>query len=111
VHVAQPPLSRAISRLERRLGVVLLERTGRPVSLTPAGEALLREARRVLEPGRREISDFSREEALLREARRVLELCGVGLLRVDRNERGGGALRCAHHVARKPALDAFSERC
>lgn len=47
--IAQPPLSRAISRLERRLGVVLLERTSRRVSLTPAGEELLREARRVLE--------------------------------------------------------------
>jgi DNA-binding transcriptional LysR family regulator len=47
--IAQPPLSRAISRLERRLGVVLLERTSRRVSLTPAGEALLLEGRGVLE--------------------------------------------------------------
>jgi DNA-binding transcriptional LysR family regulator len=47
--VAQPPLSRAISRLERRLGVVLLERTSRRVALTPAGETLLREGRGVLE--------------------------------------------------------------
>jgi DNA-binding transcriptional LysR family regulator len=47
--IAQPPLSRAISRLERRLGVVLLERTSRRVSLTPAGETLLLEGRRVLE--------------------------------------------------------------
>jgi DNA-binding transcriptional LysR family regulator len=47
--IAQPPLSRAIGRLERRLGVVLLERTSRRVSLTPAGEALLLEGRAVLD--------------------------------------------------------------
>lgn len=41
--IAQPPLSRAISRLERRLGVTLLERTSRRVVLTPAGETLLAE--------------------------------------------------------------------
>jgi DNA-binding transcriptional LysR family regulator len=47
--IAQPPLSRAISRLERRLGVSLLQRTTRRVSLTRAGEELLHEARRALE--------------------------------------------------------------
>jgi DNA-binding transcriptional LysR family regulator len=41
--IAQPPLSRAIARLERRLGVRLLERTSRRVTLTPAGETLLAE--------------------------------------------------------------------
>lgn len=46
--IAQPPLSRAIQRLERRLGVRLLERTPRQVSLTPAGEVLLNEGRKVL---------------------------------------------------------------
>jgi DNA-binding transcriptional LysR family regulator len=47
--IAQPPLSRAISRLERRLGVVLLNRTSRRVTLTPAGQALLSEGRRALD--------------------------------------------------------------
>lgn len=46
--IAQPPLSRAIKRLERRLGVTLLERTSRHVALTPAGEALLRDGARTL---------------------------------------------------------------
>ncbi|WP_370946702.1 LysR family transcriptional regulator [Amycolatopsis sp. cg5] len=46
--MAQPPLSRAIRQLERRLGVVLLERSSRKVSLTPAGEVLLVEGRAVL---------------------------------------------------------------
>ncbi len=42
--IAQPPLSRAIQQLERRLGVTLLERSGRGVQLTAAGSVLLREA-------------------------------------------------------------------
>ncbi|GAA2704705.1 LysR family transcriptional regulator [Actinoplanes palleronii] len=47
--IAQPPLSRAISQLERRLGVPLLERTSRGATLTDAGSVLLREARAVLD--------------------------------------------------------------
>lgn len=46
--IAQPPLSRAISRLERRIGVRLLDRTSRRVSLTPAGQAFLDASRGVL---------------------------------------------------------------
>ena len=46
--IAQPPLSRAIAQLERRLGVALLERTTRSVGLTEAGEVLLREGRAAL---------------------------------------------------------------
>ncbi|WP_207400552.1 LysR family transcriptional regulator [Actinomadura roseirufa] len=47
--IAQPPLSRAIGRLERRVGVPLLERDSRRVALTPAGEVFLTESRRALE--------------------------------------------------------------
>jgi DNA-binding transcriptional LysR family regulator len=46
--IAQPPLSRAISRLERRMGVRLLERTSRRVALTPAGKVFLAESRKAL---------------------------------------------------------------
>lgn len=46
--IAQPPLSRAVTRLERRLGVRLLERTSQKVSLTAAGEVLLHEGRKAL---------------------------------------------------------------
>ncbi|MEV4143244.1 LysR family transcriptional regulator [Amycolatopsis sp. NPDC049691] len=45
---AQPPLSRTIARLERRLGVALLERTSRKVTLTEAGSVLLAEGRTIL---------------------------------------------------------------
>jgi LysR family transcriptional regulator, benzoate and cis,cis-muconate-responsive activator of ben and cat genes len=47
--IAQPPLSRAIRQLERRLGVALLERTSRSVALTDAGSVLLREGRAALD--------------------------------------------------------------
>ncbi|TWE20280.1 LysR family transcriptional regulator [Kitasatospora atroaurantiaca] len=47
--IAQPPLSRAIHQLERRLGAGLLERTSRTVTLTEAGSVLLREARAALD--------------------------------------------------------------
>ncbi|WP_279395518.1 LysR family transcriptional regulator [Thermobifida halotolerans] len=47
--IAQPPLSRAIRQLERRLGTALLDRTSRTVALTGAGTVLLAEARAALE--------------------------------------------------------------
>ncbi|WP_157518659.1 LysR family transcriptional regulator [Herbidospora mongoliensis] len=47
--MAQPPLSRAIQQLERRLGVSLLDRNRRGVSLTGAGQVLLYEGRAALE--------------------------------------------------------------
>jgi DNA-binding transcriptional LysR family regulator len=48
LEIAQPPLSRAIARLERQLGVTLLERTSRKVTLTGAGAVLLSEGREIL---------------------------------------------------------------
>lgn len=47
--ITQPPLSRAVAQLERRLGVVLLERSSRGVALTAAGAVLLREGRAALD--------------------------------------------------------------
>lgn len=46
--IAQPALSQQIQALERELGVTLFERTSRHVRLTPAGEALLVRAERIL---------------------------------------------------------------
>ena len=46
--ITQPPLSRAIAHLERRVGVPLLERTTRQVRLTAAGEVFLAECRTLL---------------------------------------------------------------
>lgn len=50
LHMTQPPLSQAIQQLEAALGgVPLFARTSRSVALTPAGAALLPEARRILQ--------------------------------------------------------------
>jgi DNA-binding transcriptional LysR family regulator len=46
--IAQPALSKAVRRLESRLGVGLLHRTSRHVALTAAGEALLHHGRYAL---------------------------------------------------------------
>jgi DNA-binding transcriptional LysR family regulator len=46
--MTQPPLSRQIQKLERAVGVQLLARDNRRVTLTPAGQVFLIEARRLL---------------------------------------------------------------
>ena len=54
--IAQPPLSQQIQRFERGIGAQLFERTRRSVRLTPAGEALLPEAREILSRADRALS-------------------------------------------------------
>jgi DNA-binding transcriptional LysR family regulator len=44
LHLAQPALSQAITHLESQLGIILLERQARGVSLTPAGELFFAKA-------------------------------------------------------------------
>ena len=48
LHIAQPPLSHAIRKIESELGTQLLERTSRTVKATPAGRIFAEEARKVL---------------------------------------------------------------
>ncbi len=49
LHMTQPPLSQTIQSLETSVGTPLFIRTKRSVALTPAGLALLPEARRILQ--------------------------------------------------------------
>lgn len=84
-------LSKLVARLEERLGVSLIKRTTRRLSLTPEGEAYLRRARRIVE----DIEIAEREVAGFRERPR-------GLLRVN----------CGHAFAIHqliPALPEFSQ--
>src|ERR671916_196873 len=48
LHIAQPALSQQIKRLEDEVGLALVDRTTRHVSLTPAGEVLAGRARRAV---------------------------------------------------------------
>jgi LysR family hydrogen peroxide-inducible transcriptional activator len=48
-HVSQPTLSAQLKKLEEYLGVQLIERAPKRVSLTAAGEEIVERARRVIE--------------------------------------------------------------
>jgi DNA-binding transcriptional LysR family regulator len=48
LHMAQPPLSKQIKRLEGELRVQLFDRPGRGVQLTEAGQLLLQQAQHIL---------------------------------------------------------------
>ena len=60
LHMAQPGLSQQIKSLEQQLGVRLLERTSRLVRLTPAGDLLLGEGRRLIAQSERVIDRVRR---------------------------------------------------
>jgi DNA-binding transcriptional LysR family regulator len=57
LHLAQPPLSQQIRKLEEILGYPLFVRTSRSVKLTTAGEAFLQSAHRTLSKVQRDVDD------------------------------------------------------
>ena len=81
LHVSQPALSKQIRELEQRLGVQLLDRSGRAVRPTDAGAAFLDHARRAI----------SEAEAAGRAARDVEDLSS-GSLRIGVPPSFGGYL-------------------
>jgi Transcriptional regulator len=61
LHIAQPSLSKVISRLEEDLGVPLFDRIGRQIKLNQFGKVFLHRVERMfleLEDGKKEISDI-----------------------------------------------------
>ena len=63
LNLAQPSVSRQIALLEEELGQRLLERTGRGVTLTPAGQSLLAHARVMLNAASQAMSDLKEMHA------------------------------------------------
>ncbi|WP_067542505.1 LysR family transcriptional regulator [Nocardia crassostreae] len=78
LHLAQPSLSQQIQRLERSVGVQLVERSSHQVNLTPAGEVLCDLARSII---------AQTEEA--RSAVREVALGRAGTLRIGYNFAAG----------------------
>jgi len=76
--VSQPTLSVSVKKLESELGVMLFERGGAEVTLTPIGEEIVQQAQRVLDEANRmkEIADQGRDP--LRGALRVGVIYTIG---------------------------------
>lgn len=93
VNLSQPAVSHQISQLEESIGTRLFNRDGRRVTLTVAGEALLEEARAILDTA-------ARAEARLRD----VTSGAVGRVRIGATATAGlyllpaiiGAYRAAH---------------
>jgi DNA-binding transcriptional LysR family regulator len=78
--MAQPPLSRAVAQLERRMGVRLLERTSRRVELTPAGVVFLDDCRRLLRDADAAVHRAQRASRAARPVLAVRPGTGTGVL-------------------------------
>src|ERR1700754_250389 len=108
----QPAVSQHISRLEASLGVRVLERSARGVSLTPAGEELVQHASALLDAARRAEEAVREAGGIGRAQVRVAAFASAaaGLLpgptRALRARRPDADLSLQVH-ALEPALDAL----
>lgn len=68
LHIAQPPLSRAIQHLEEELGAPLFDRAARPLRLTALGQLVREQAQQIL--GRMDDLNMMVKAAVVAERRR-----------------------------------------
>jgi len=97
LHIAQPPLSQAIRKLEHELGVSLLRRTSRVVTKTEAGRVFAHEARNV-------VAAFDRALAEARKAGGVSTKLRIGCALNLAIEQLLRFLTALHEI--EPALEA-----
>ncbi len=80
--ISQPALTQQLKRLERQLGVVLIERSARQFTLTAAGQALVTEGRRLVDHAAATVENVRRaargERGRLRLA--LLASCSLGVV-------------------------------
>ncbi|MGF1628458.1 MAG: LysR family transcriptional regulator [Kiloniellaceae bacterium] len=90
LNLTQPAVSRLVQRLEAELGAVLLDRSSKPPTLTPAGQQALAQGRRVLQA----LDDFSGSVAEGGEPRGSFRLgVSLGLSQLVLNEPLDGLRR------------------
>ncbi|MFB7719994.1 LysR family transcriptional regulator [Nocardia sp. NPDC056100] len=103
--ITQPPLSRAIAKLERRLGVRLFERTSRAVTPTDAGFTFAADGRAILAATRAAVERVRSSDASRPLSLAVRPAIGSGLLHdiLARTEGLALPIPIRVHLTRSPA--------
>ncbi len=83
IGVSQPSVSQAIQQLEQDLGVELLDRSTRPIGLTPAGENYYEGCRRLLEDYQAIIDQVQSNGHRLTGRIRIASIYSIGLLQLQ----------------------------